>query len=312
MADADIATAKGPKERVEWAAQALEFPVKDTPPFRLVADVSIRNGDETLTGTYTLLRASETQWREEILVKDYEEIHVVRGDETTWFRNIGYRPAVILELRSVLRYAQNLDSAFDRKFGKFKTRNITGIDGSKQPSQCTRIRDPKGHTRGSAKRACFDPESGHLTSMHSFDKVYTFEGFQPAGDRWLPTKVHKWVKRGVEVTVTYREVQWLDSPIDDDAWTLDREGARTWGWCPKDQMTPPRPHSELPILNVAVNIELDREGQVTRVHIAGRGATYDSARLHKRVRALRFDPALCNGEPVEAEFSFFSSVERIF
>ena len=291
------ASAEGPTvaQRLEAAQVQATFPKPSTDPFRLQARLEVRNGDATLSGTYTWIWQSPTQFRTNLRLQDFQEIRLVQHDTVTWLRNMGYAPRTVVELMAVLDFVDELKLDAPSKASPLKERTVEGV-----PSLCSHIRRPP--SAQSLKVVCFDPQDGRLRFLERQDgRTLAFGTWRAVGDSWLPSWMERTVGKDISIRVDFDPVEPLEA-VDPAIWTLDDPRAKTWGWCPEDQYEPPRPKQKLPNLGVNVHLELDRQGKFTSVFVIGRGGTYQSAKLHKKVRAIRFEPATCNGTPVESEF----------
>lgn len=302
LTDPRFAAPKPPpplEHSLQTARQAAEFPTPETRPFRRRATVSIRNGEARLDGSYTQIWQSPKRFRTSIRVGDYEEVRIAHGDQMTWLRNMGYAPRVIVELQRTLDFIDLLPLDEGEEMSPLPPRTIDGVS-----ARCSRIRRPK--PPDGPQVVCFT-ETGDLPghSASPGGRTLSLGPWRSVDGHLLPVSLHRSIGKTIDIRVDFAPIVRLDD-IEESTWTLKDPRAKTWGWCPKEQYVEARPKGRLPNLGVNVHLELDRRGRFSSVFIVGHGSTYQSSKLHQKVRAIRFDPATCNGRPVESEV-FFSS-----
>jgi len=98
---------KAPRRDGRWVREQLArwaLTREGAEPFRLQAKLEVRAKDGAwVPGTYSLLWASATRWREEVRFDGYEEIEALREDVLWWQRPRRYRPRIPAILTSPTR-----------------------------------------------------------------------------------------------------------------------------------------------------------------------------------------------------------------
>jgi TonB family protein len=295
------------------ARQLSDIRSPNAPAFRLNARLSFIGQDlETVHGTYTETWVSSSQWRRETLVGDLRRVEI-GGPTRHWLIDDGKDlPEQAAPISTVLEM-------FPAKNANFEFESATSPDSA---TQCflTKAEGEK-HLRHAF---CFDKEHQVLAETESPKAVgerfanysCNYNEFSKFGGYFFPRKMDCLLDghRQLEVKV----VDLSPAPSPDTALFTPPAGALEMGSCPVDPAKPtpvstPYPMSPAGIedrhASVLLWLIIDIKGKPQALRISrSAGKDFDNSAL-AAVRAWRFKPATCNGEPmplalsVEVKFS---------
>lgn len=94
---------------IQKARELSDIRAEGSPSFRLAANVKTYNfKGKPVTGTYSLVWMSSTQWREEIAFADYREVRIRRDDRVWTQRNTKFHLMQVYVLRELLDMKEHL------------------------------------------------------------------------------------------------------------------------------------------------------------------------------------------------------------
>jgi hypothetical protein len=106
-------------EKAEAKANIFELP-----SFKMKANVRLVNKGHSLDGPYVLLWNGPEQWREEINLPDYIEVHVGGKGVVFSKRSTDFMPALIQQLHSALDYSRRITPGPNETVRKIQDRNV--------------------------------------------------------------------------------------------------------------------------------------------------------------------------------------------
>jgi len=297
------------------ARHLSDIRAKNAPAFRLKASFTFIGKDlENAQGTYTEDWVSDSQWRREIVVKDFRRIEVGTPNRIWTLDNT-------IDFPEPATHLPDLMNMFHSASPTLEFESIADNPDRKPAEQCATTK------RGSQQeqyKFCFDQKSGALLATLSPDirpKNMTdyscFYGiFRKFGDSWFPREMACLEDKHRQLEAKVEELTAEPSP--DAALFKPPPGAIERGRCSGTSAHPvttlsPEPgfptgtESKDSSVLLALVVDIQGKPQDLKVSRSG-GKEFDDAAL-AAVQKWRFKPATCDGEPmpieirVEANFS---------
>jgi hypothetical protein len=288
---------------MDKARQRSDIRSANAPAFRLKATFSfVGTGLETVEGTYTEVWVSNSQWRREMVAKDWRRIEV-GGLARSWqldnpedFPEEAIRVPAMMSVFPSGRLKLEFESISDRA-----TRDLA--------AECAYTRgDPKHHPYA----FCFDKTSGvllesnHLEVRPRNEVNYTCEygTFHKFGDFWFPREVACFEDRHKKIEA--KIVELFVEPTPDTALFTPPAGAIELGNC-SGNLVPPhrvrRPEAVAPsdpyhFITVWFVVDVKGKPQGAKVLHPGLMNKAGYEKVLRTVRDWRFKPGTCNGEPM--------------
>jgi len=262
------------KDLIEKAAEKMS--IFALPYFEMKGNVRIDNQGKPLDGTYLLLWNGPDQWREEINFPGYTEIQLGSKGVVFLKRNVDFMPLRINQLRTALGYGtagnsvsmMSLTPRSDETIKRVKDRKVNGTK-----VKCAEIADQDKHTR----EVCVDASTGTLVREGAFlDK-----DMMPVGPKLFP-RFLSYVQGGkplaeVQVTELKTTEQFPSAAYPEEERRSHVEGT------------------------VAIYTWIGVDGNPRDFRIVSGVTPGLNAASIDGVQQWRYDPATCNGTPVEVE-----------
>jgi len=268
--------------------------------FRLRANfVTERKGQMVGDGSYELLWASQTKWREEILTSDFSQVRV-GGDGGIWEdRRPPYQSLRVWQLTQALAFASRFSLWRNERIGTIKIKKHNGI-----AVRCVETRLDVGEMR----ELCFDEKTTELVSEHYIpsDRTYEFTEYSSIGAKQFPRHIKIYDGKTLAVEFSATDIQEAPNLA---ANSFEIPASAKWrNWCPNPEPAIPlRPAiysaSFSPSGHVTVFGALGTDG-VWNLHILESGGRAADAYVLDTEGKARFKPATCNGVPVMVETAF--------
>ena len=286
------------------ASDLVNIRAGDAKPFQLEADIRLQF-NVPLDGNFTWKWAAKDLWMQEILMGNYSEIRVRKGESLYISRNAPFSPLQIIQLEDLLNVF-SVDS--DSEIKKVKHEAEEGIQSECMQVQSRSGRPPShGHTE-----LCINPTTKELISEDIREgpeyRQKQFRDYEPFREHRYPRELKLLVNGSAVVKVWVTSLQ--SASFDDTTFTAPpRSIVRRQ--C--EHMIPPvpvkTPNPEYPrsvahkriggIVTVAVTVLPD--GSTDDVHVVS-GASHEIDEVTERaVKSWRFKPAMCGNEPVVDE-----------
>ncbi len=292
---------------LEHARRLSDIRSPGAPAFRLEATFSFTGTDlETVPGTYTEVWASNSQWRRETVVKTSKRIEVGGPSKYWLLDDTDDFPQPATQLPSLL-------DILPSKSASLVFESITDPVQSDPPAECA-ITKPDAHILKSV--FCFDRKSGVLMGRifpevrlgNTVNQSRDYGSFQKFGDFWFPRQIESREDRHKQLEVNVVELSAEPSP--DPALFTPPPGALELGRC-SDKLQLPvatfAPNSNLPLrldldddspVTLTLSLVVDTKGKPQNVRVLRpQHKDYEKSTV-SLVRAWRFKPATCNGEPM--------------
>ena len=293
---------KTAQDLLDRARQISDIRAANAPPFRLSLTFTYIGKDlETMKGTYTELWMSNTQWRRETVVGTLAHVEV-GGPTQRWFLdNDNDFPDEAGRIASIV-------ALLPEKTEKLEFETLTTPDAA---TLCV-VTKPVGHKH--SKRAfCFDKDQHVLVEniapvqvgQHMGDYSCSFGDFRKFAECWFPRHIQCFQDghEKMQANVVELEVAPATSPSS----FTPPPGSIEIGVCsvtpkPPEAISTRDPISPLGMrdrpLAVHVSMIIDTKGQPQHLKISPSvGKSYDE-RVLFALKAWRFKPATCNGQPI--------------
>lgn len=280
----------------------------ELPSFAMRADVRIEDQGKLVNGTYELLWNGPDQWREAIRVPGYTEVQT-GGKGTIWLqRSVDFIPVSIYTIRQALGFGSSIGSPQSPSLVQLAlTPRDTIAKTTKRKEDgnrltCFKIENDQKHSW----ELCVN-DASDILARPSF--MFADRNLQPVGAKIFPRLLTLY--RGAEIVAKVK-VGELSSPAQfpPDTFTPPAGVAPEAG-C----MNPSLPHlvkREQPEYPESARIR-GRQGTVSfdvligkdgvprfRRLIESAGADLDDS-SRRALSLWRYDPAMCNGQPVQVE-----------
>jgi TonB family protein len=276
-----------------------------SPPFRLKANVKVTQEDgSTVEGTYTETWVSNSQWRRETALGEFHRTQVVLGRKSWTSDNSTVVPERLAAISAT--FDPWLGFANPWKADKFENQEVDG-----KTARCFRTKPEMW----GISELCFESNTGTLAArivpVHVRNKdvngLCIYRDYRPLGDRRAPTsyscfedKKLRLQAHVVELALRPELDQNLFAPLPDG-----KEGAH----CPTTPQPPKvvqndapfSPGAEKGIVTISLSVGTDGKGHDLKVVDSPSKASENTAL--EAVRKWKFKPALCQGEPMDAEIA---------
>ncbi len=305
---------EAPKSEIQTRAESLmdrarhlsDIRAKNAPAFRLKATFTFVGKDlENKRGSYTEDWLSDSRWRRETVVGDFQRVEVGTLNRTWKLDSSKDFPETAAKLSGLM-------DIFPSTLARFEFESIADSTDTNPPEICATTKPGSQHER---YRFCFDSKSGALIAKISPDirpkgssDYSCFYGiFRRLGDFWFPREMACLQDKHRELEANVDELAAEPSP--DDALFKPPAGATEMGRClgtsthpfPTLNPEPNFPTGGQPGSHVSLSLVVDTQGkpQDLEVHQSG-GKDFDTEAL-KTVQKWRFKPATCDGDPMPME-----------
>ena len=272
--------------------------------FRMDANVRIDNFGKPLDGVYSLLWNGPEQWREEITFPGYSEVQVGGKGVVFLKRSVDVLPYRISQLETALGFGSNFGvGRFDQSLmTNEKVKSVRQEKLAGETAECIKIVSSNKNTR----EVCVDP----LTGLANRQKQGLIDAeFAPIGSKIFPRSISlaKDGSRIVEIHITRFEAGQEFSPdrfvppagaVSGDGCMNPLRGAKI-----KD-VTPVYPQmAKIAHIQgvVATEALIDKNGAFQNLRIVSSDNPLLSQSALDAVKQWRYQPATCNGRPVDTE-----------
>jgi TonB family protein len=254
-------------------------------------------------GHLTLKWAAKDRWWRRIVMGNFEQIEVRKGDRLYTSRNMAFTPVRIRELISLLQFAEDSEGLESKKQ---KQRVEDGVELT-----CLQVREE--NARGRWHEVCLNPASRDIVSdvwqeppeerrEQQYSNYFDFEGHR------YPQKFHL-VVNGSKV-ITAKVDNLMGAPFDPELLIVP-EGAIERRQCagmkhavPVNTPDPAYPKSAsrnklMGDTTVAMTVLTD--GSVTDIQLVGSSAHSMDDATSQTLKSWKFKPAMCGAEPVVSD-----------
>jgi len=280
----------------------------ELPSFALEADVEIEEQGKFMKGTYELLWNGPDQWREGVRIPGYNEVQI-GGKGTIWLeRSTDFIPFMIYNLRQALGFGSTADLPQAMALVRLSLTSkdtITKTHQRKEHGDLLTCFEIENELKSSSE-TCVHDATGTIARSSS---LFADGNLEPVGRKVFPRLLiyHRGHKLVAKVDVTE-----LTSPaqFSPDTFTA-RPGVAAHAGCMNP--LPPRLVNRQPPEYPSIARQQHHEGTVVFGALIGKDGALQLQRLLESAgsdlddssrRALshwRYDPAVCNGQPVEVE-----------
>lgn len=277
----------------------------ELPAFTLKADVQIDNFGKPVNGTYSLLWNGPEQWREELSLPGYSEVEIGAKRVVFLKRTTDYMPYQIFKFHQALGFASggwgngffNLGPREKEQLKKIHEQKIAG-----KKSRCIEIQTEMNY----AREVCIEQATGLINRANA---GITDSCPISVGTKLFPSSiVYRQDKKVlVEVHVTKLETGEHFQPtlFDQPAGVPSRPGCMNPVPARKikniNPHYPDRDKSERNEGSVGLYTKIDTAGIPQDLETVLSATPGLNAASIQAVRQWRYEPATCNGTPVETE-----------
>jgi TonB family protein len=291
---------------MERARHLSDIRAKNAPAFRLKATFTFVGKDlDNKQGTYTEVWVSDSQWRRETVVNNFNRVEVGTRNKIWTLDNSKDFPDVASRLPDLM-------NIFPTAPATFAFESITDSTDQTSAEQCATT---KPGSQQEQYRFCFDQKSGALLAKLSPDirpkgtsDYSCFYGiFRKIGDSWFPREMACFEDKHRELEAKVEDLSLEPSP--DAVLFNPPPGASERGRC-SGTLTHPFPaHSPGPNFpmgvqqdsSVALSLIVDTQGKPQEVKVSRSGGTGFDEQAVTAVQKWRFKPATCDGDPMPTE-----------
>jgi TonB family protein len=284
------------------ARQLSDIRSPNAPGFRMKLTFSFVGHDlETLQGSYTEVWVSNSQWRRETAVGDFQRIEI-GGPSKRWLVDSGK------DFFEEAARVPTMIEVFPTTTAKFEFESFANPDSA---TRCavTRARGTL-HTKWAF---CFDKNSQLLVEnitpqwvgQQIGDYSCNYSQFQKFGDYSFPHNIVCFQDGHRKLSAKVEELSPVQSP--DAALFMPPAGAVETGTCSEDLVMPrgiTTPHPAIPLgiqdqrISVVLSMVVDIKGNPQDLKIARSGGKQFDDAVMATVRGWRFWPATCGGKPM--------------
>ena len=293
---------------IEHAKLLSDIRTEGAPPFRLKLSFKIIKEDGSVVeGAYTEIWVSKTQWRREMVLGDFRSTQVVAGRKRWDLSSTTVVPEHLGDFLSLTNIGRFQPEAW--KLGQIADRQLNGL----------RVRCLEVKTGPYARSAlCFDGTSGAIVAdfipsqsgIRTGEAVCFYNDYQKFGDREL-ARSYECDDENKHPRIEARVDELAAAPVIDLTSFTPPEGAKESVNCPTPIKHPtviynpdpksPRTSGERTPVVLSLVVGADGKPHDLRV-ISAPNRDSDSAAL-EAVRRWTFNPATCDGEPVETRLA---------
>jgi protein TonB len=278
------------------------------PSFAMKGTVQIENRGKPVEGTYQLLWNGPDQWKEELILPGYEETQI-GGKGTIWVhRSTDFVPAPIYSVYQALGFGSNVGSP---GAGPLVYLNLTPNDVIKKQRErkehgnkltCFEIENEQKHE--SELELCLNDSTGTIARNPA---NYLDEDLASIGEKTFPRKVSYLVAGKAEAKVLISELtlsnQFPGGSFAPPNGVAPQEGCMN----PVPARLTKRVNPEYPTAaraqhvegTVKTNVVIDLDGAVRIVKVVESPATDLESSATRALEGWHYDPATCNGKPVQ-------------
>lgn len=294
---------------IAHATELSDIRSKNAPAFRLKADLTFYDKNGAHQGTYLEYWVSAGQWRHETMSGAFGRIQVANGNKRWLLENTSDIPAnlnpTILDL-GPLKFGLE-----EWKKGKIQEKSLRG-----QTLRCI-MKDVNYYLKTLKGALCFDKMTGTLaatlhpfdSSQHVADQTCEYSDYQKFGEKTFPHYIRcfdggkpKSEIRVVELAAAENLSAELFAPLDGGKEGFNCPGAMK---PPRPLITPgpfpPKPQN--PDHPVVLKVLVGKNGKPRDISVVRSiDKDFDDA-ARGAVRWWKFEPASCDGEPIETEIT---------
>ena len=274
-------------------------------PFRLKADISVTNDDGSVErGTYTEFWISREKWRREAVLGEVRWTQVVLGRKS-WSSDSS---AVALDrISTVIATIDPWPPLLDPwKTDKFETQQVSNSD-----ARCFRTkREPWGPAE-----LCFEKDRGALVARikllqvkdKGVNETCIYKEYRQFGDKWIPTSYECYEQKKLWLAARVSDFIFHPEP-DPSLFTPLAEG-KEFAHCPTQPQPPRVIYNDAPALMeassamVKLTLQVGTDGNPHDLRIVKSANKMKDDSVLEYVRRWKFKPALCEGQPMEAEIA---------
>lgn len=295
---------------IQRAQNLSDFRKNGALPFRLKASLKITDEDGSIVeGTYTEFRTSNAQWRKELVLGDMHWTEVAEGKKRWTMGNV----------RSISDHVEGVNDIFDLSLrgvwvvDKFENRRIEGVE-----SRCFR----GGKEQGAVSELCFERNTGTLLSSsrpyyvkgRKVQQICVFRSYQQTEGYSVPAS-YECVQEGkIKLEAALVELAFRPE-LAKDVFTPPA-GSIESSRC-SSRVTPPRVvHSEEPQVFrkegvVTIGLVVGSDGFPHDLKILNSLDASTDAEAMRSVQNWRFEPATCDGQPVNVQIAVEVDMHRV-
>jgi TonB family protein len=278
------------------------------PSFELKANVRVEKDGKTLDGSYVLLWNGPEHWREEINFPGYSELQVGGKGVVSLKRTTDFRPVRIDQLHSALGYGSTASSrsTFIRmgpqpaeKVKKIHGRNENGLK-----LQCVEL-DSVVDGLGQTREVCVDPATGTLVRKGAFLDRELSSIDSKMFPHYLSFMENGKAVAEVQITELKTTDQFPPATFDPPEGAISQPGCMnpTSPQLVKQArpIYPPEERSSRVEGKVEMYAVVGSDGVVRRLRVlSGSSAGFNESSI-KAVQQWHYEPATCNGVPIDVE-----------
>lgn len=251
-------------------------------------------------GTYLLVWASPTRWREEFSVSDFHQVRVSAPGGVWEKREPYFLSLRMWQVMQALNYYGRLKLQREQSAGKVKGHKKEGSE-----LRCVEI----SRDSSPLDEFCFHKDSAQLVSEHYLpsDRRYEFADYRTIRTKFFPGQIMVYDGKTLAATFSVSKVEETDSfPT-----TIFEQPAQSeWRpWCASpdaggDPLTPI--YSRLVEHKTSGTFygAIGMDGQWHRVHVLESGGSSHDAEVLEALKKERWKPASCSTVPIVVETVF--------
>ena len=303
---APVAAGTDPQRAIDLIEQASDKSnIFELPSFRMAADVTIDNFGKPVSGKYVLLWNGPEQWREEISLPGYSEVEIGAKGVVFLKRTTDYMPYQIFKLHQALGFGVGawVDGFFSLgPQAKERPKRIHDQKIAGKKSTCIEIQTAMTY----AREVCIDQTTGLINRAHG---GITDSEPIPLGTKVFPSSIVYRQENRVLVEVHVTELKtgehFQAAAFDPPAGTTSRPGCMNPVPPRKNRNADPHyPEQDKLARNqgrVGLYAKIDSAGVPQNLGVVLSAAPGLNAASLEAVRQWRYEPATCDGRPVETE-----------
>jgi TonB family protein len=295
---------------IQRAKQLSDIRAEGSPAYRLKLNIKVfRDDGSVMEGGYTEVWVSNKQWRRETVLGDFRRTEVAVGKKRWLLDSTDAAPERVGEISAI--YAMDRLELESWKPEKVKDTEI------KVGGLSLRCLIAEHGPLGGKSALCFDKSNGALalqispfhTATRIADKTCSWTNYEKFGDRLFARSYacDEDRHRRMEAKV----VELVADPAPDAALFAPLAAARELFNCPSmvraprpvRQPEPVSPATSRGRSQVVMQLVVGSDGKPADVHVmSAPNPDFDHAAV-KAVRQWTFEPATCDGQPVETEIT---------
>ena len=276
----------------------------DGRPFRLEADFTAHI-NVPQNGHLTWQWMSKNLWSQEIVLGEYRQLNIRKGDTLYISRNLPFTPSRITELLDLLVV---LSADADEWLVKKTSRQVNaGI-----AAECMEVHARERQLSKAKKTVCVDPSTMEVLSIETKDETdlrrKEFNDYQSFRDHRYPRQLHLFVNGSLGLKV---QINSLSDQTFDEAAFIPPAGAIARRQCehmahPQPLKTPDPAYPRSAAQNhlggtVTVSLTVLPDGSVENVQLVGSAGHEMDQVTQEILKTWKFKPAMCGDEPVASD-----------